>query len=120
MRKPKMIIYNIPEGISTKNLEDTLLMQNPDIGLTKGEISAKFEFITKKKNKNVVIEVAARARKMLLQSKIILGWQICRSEDYLVAIRCFKCSRFNHRHSECRGAEECPKCAGPHRLSDCS
>jgi hypothetical protein len=90
-RKPKMIIYIIPEGISTVNLEDTLLMQNPDIGLTKGEISAKFEYITKKKNKNVVIEVEARARKMLLQSNIKLGWQIYRTEDYLVAKRCFKC-----------------------------
>jgi hypothetical protein len=77
-----MIIYNIPEGISTVNLEDTLLMQNPDIGLTKGEIIAKFEYLTKKKNKNVVIEVEARARKMLLQSKIKLRWQICRTEDY--------------------------------------
>lgn len=73
LRKPRMIIYNIPEDISTTNLEDTLLKQTPDIGLTKGEISAKFDYTTKKKNKNAVIEVEARIRKRLLQSKIKLG-----------------------------------------------
>jgi hypothetical protein len=103
LRKPRLKIYNIPRDISITNLEDTLLMKNPDIGLTKGDIGAKFAYTTKNKNRNLVIELEARVRKMLLQSKIKLGWHLCRAEDYVVATRCFKCSRYNHRHRECKG-----------------
>ena len=119
LRKPRLIIYNVPEDISITNLEDTLLMQNPDIGLTKGDISAKFAFTAKNKNRNLVIEVEAGVRKKLLQLKIKLGWHLCRAEDYLVAMRCFKCSRYNHRLRECKGEEACPICAGAHSLKDC-
>ena len=66
-------------------------MQNPDLNLRKGEIVAKFSYVTKKMNRNLVVEVGADTRKILLQRKIKIGWQICRIEDYLVANRCFKC-----------------------------
>jgi len=33
-----MKIHNIPEEITTDNIEDTLRAQNPDIGIVKGEI----------------------------------------------------------------------------------
>jgi predicted nucleic acid-binding Zn finger protein len=72
------------------------------------------------KNRNLVIEVEAKVRKILLQSKIKLGWYICKAEDYVVATRCFNCSRYNHRHNECKNEEACPKCAGAHRLKDCA
>jgi len=59
-------------------------MQNPDLNLRKGEIVAKFSYVTKKMNRNLVVEVGADTRKILLQRKIKIGWQICRIEDYLV------------------------------------
>jgi hypothetical protein len=37
LRKPRLIVYNIPDDISITNLEHTLLTQNPDLGLTKGD-----------------------------------------------------------------------------------
>ena len=52
--------------------------------------------------------------------KHTLGWQICRIEDYLVATRCFKCSKFNYRTQDCRGEVTCLLCAGPHTLLECS
>jgi hypothetical protein len=91
----------------------------PRQGLTKGDIVAKFDFTTKK-NRNLVIEAEAKVRKILLQSKIKLGWYICKAEDYVVAMRCFNCSRYNHRHNECKNEEACTKCAGDHRLKDCA
>jgi len=30
------------------------------------------------------------------------------TEDYVVVNRCFKCSGYNHRASDCRGVETCP------------
>jgi len=51
-----------------------------------------------------------------MYNKVKLGWLICNTEDYLVATRCFKCSRFNHSSWDCRGNETCPLCAGNHKL----
>jgi hypothetical protein len=46
-RKPRLKIHNIPEDISTDNIENTLIAQNPDIGLEKGENTPKFTYETK-------------------------------------------------------------------------
>ena len=119
-RKPRLIILNIPEDISTNNIEDTIIRQNPDLNLQKGNIVSKFIYVTKKKYRNAVIEVGADTRKNLLHKKIKLGWQICKTDDYLVATRCYNCSKFNHRTQECRGEVTCPLCAGPHTLKECT
>jgi hypothetical protein len=65
--------------------------------------------------RNLVMEVGAQTRKLLLQKKVKLVWLICKSEDYVVATRCFKCSRFNHRFRDCRGEETCPLSSGRHK-----
>jgi hypothetical protein len=109
-RKPRLVIFNIPEDISTQNLEDTLMAHNPDISLNKGDIEAKFRYATQKQNRNLAMEVGAKSRTLLIQKQIKLGWQVCKIEDYLVASRCFKCSRFNHRHRDCRG-KKLARCA---------
>ena len=120
LRNPRLVIFNIPEDISTGNLEDTLRAQNPDRNLKKGDINARFSYVTKKQIRNLVMEVGAQTRKLLLQKKVKLGWLICKIEDYLVANRCSKCSRFNHRFRECRGEETYPLCAGSHKLKECT
>jgi len=38
-RKPRMKIHNIPEEITTDNIEDTLRAQKPDIGIERGDIT---------------------------------------------------------------------------------
>jgi len=68
----------------------------------------------------MVMEVGAQTRKLLIQRKIKPDWQICKIEDYLIAKRCFKCSRFNHRFCDCRGEVTCPLCAGTHTLKECT
>ena len=35
VRKPRLIVLNIPEDISKTNIEDTILMQSPDLNLMK-------------------------------------------------------------------------------------
>ena len=47
-RKQRLKIHNVPEDISTDNIEDTLIAQNPDISLERGEISPNS--LTRQKN----------------------------------------------------------------------
>ena len=113
------MIINIPADISTENLEDTLIAQNPDLHLGKGNVKGKFCYETNKHIRHLVMEVGAQTRKLLLQKKVKLGWLICKTEDYVVANRCFKCPIFSHRFRDCRGEETCPLCAGRHKLNEC-
>jgi hypothetical protein len=112
LRNSRMVIYNIPQDVNVENLEETIMTQNPELGLILGDIVAKFSYSTKQGWVNMVIEVCSGKRKKFLHTKLKLGWLICSADDYLVARRCFKCSRFNHRHQDCRGEETCPLC--PH------
>jgi hypothetical protein len=115
-----MVIYNVPQDINVENLEETIMTQNPDKGLIQGYIVAKFSYRTKRGLVNMVIEVCSGTRKKLLHTQLKQGWLICSTDDYLVARRCFKCSRFNHRHQDCRGEETCPLYAGKHKLKECT
>ena len=73
VRNPNLIIYNIPEDISTLNIEDTLLSQNPELNLKTGNIKAKFSYGTKRRTRNLVIELSAQTRKQLIQKRIKLS-----------------------------------------------
>jgi hypothetical protein len=117
--KPRMVIHNVPQDTTVENLEDTIIAQNPELGMQKGDISTKFKYKTKRGPINMVIEVASEARKKLLGKKLKIGWLICRVYDYLVAKRCFRCSKFGHTHQSCNGEQTCPLCAGGHKLQDC-
>ena len=95
MRNPRLVVINIPEEISIGNVEDTLLAQKTDVNLKQGDIKAKFSYETTTHNRNLIMEVSAQTTKLLIHKKVKLGWQICKIEDYVVATRCYKCSRFN-------------------------
>jgi len=42
LRKPRIVILNVPEEINTANIEDTIIRQNPNLNLEKGDITPKF------------------------------------------------------------------------------
>jgi len=86
--------------------------------LKHGDINAKFSYVNRKHARYLIMELSAQIRKLLLHKKINLGWQICKVEDYVVATRCCKCFRFNHRAPDCRGEETYPLCAGSYKLKD--
>ena len=119
LRKPRIIIINVPEDIDTTNIEDAIITQNPELNLTKGSITAKFIQVTKRKYRNAIVEVGAETRRTILHRKIKIGWQICKTDDYVTGTRCFKCSKFNHRTMDCRGEVTCQLCAGPHTTKEC-
>jgi len=120
LRNPRLVLLNIPEDITPENVEETLKRQNPELDLKEGDIGAKFCYTTKRKTRNLVIEVDSDTRKKLMQARIKLGWTICRADDYIVPKRCFRCSRYNHNFRDCRGEETCPLCTGSHKLKECT
>jgi hypothetical protein len=75
---------------------------------------------TGKDDTTIVMEVGPQIRKQILQSRLKIGWEICNIADYLIPTRCCKCSRFNHKHYECRGEEICLQCAGIHKKNECT
>ena len=107
LRNSRLVIYNIPETITIRNIEVTLLAQNLELNLKTGDITAKFSNETETNP-----EHSNRSKRTdsitLIQKKVKLGWPICSIEDYLVANRFFKCSRFNDRFPQRRGTETCP------------
>jgi hypothetical protein len=52
LRNSRLVIYNIPENISTENVEDTLIAQNPELNLEAGAITAKYTYDTKRRTRN--------------------------------------------------------------------
>ena len=120
LRKLRLIIYSVPDEITTENIGATIRAQNPDVLTNDEEIEAKYRFKNKRGRYNIVMEVGPQTRKQLLQAKLKIGWEICNVADYLVPTRCYKCSRYNHKHNECKGEETCPHCTGKHRMKECT
>jgi len=115
-----MTIYSVPEETTVGNLAETINAQNPEIITNDEIIEAKFRFQNKRGQYNIVMEVGPQTRRKILQHKLRIGWNICKAVDYLTPIRCFKCSRFNHKHYECKGEITCPHCTGQHKMKECT
>jgi len=84
------------------------------------EVTAKFRYKTRKGNNNILIEIGPQTRKQILHSKLKIRWEKRKVEDYVVPTRFFRCSRFNHKHSDCKGMETYPHRAGKHKLKECT
>jgi hypothetical protein len=66
------------------------------------------------------MDVGPKTRRQILQSKLKIGWEICKVADYLNPTKCYRCSRYNHKHNEYRREENCPHCAGKHKIKECT
>ena len=73
LRKPRLIIRNIPQDMAVENFEQTLLDQNPELSIKPGDIAARFKFRTKRGDLHMLVEVGPETRKKLLQSKLKMG-----------------------------------------------
>lgn len=69
----------------------------------------------------LIIEVDTDARKRLLDlGRVKIGWKICRVQDYVGILRCFKCCGYYHFAKDCVKKEACGLCAGQHMTKDCN
>jgi hypothetical protein len=120
LRNPRVIIYSVQEETTVDNIAVTIKAQNPEIITTDDTIAPKFRFQNKRGRYNIVMEVGPRTCQKMMQHKLKIGWNICKAADYLTPTRCFKCSRFNHKHYECKGEDTCPHCTGTHKMKECT
>lgn len=69
-----------------------------------------------------VLQVDQSTYDRLLESEqVIIGYDMCRVYDAIELLRCFKCCGFHHTAAKCSKSDHiCPKCAGKHKLSECS
>ena len=119
-RNPRIVIYNIPEEVNAENAEQVITTQNLELMLNAGEVVPKFTYRGKRNNMNMFIEVDPQTCQKILSTKLKIGWHICNTRDYIVVNRCNKCSRFNHKASDCRGKETCPLCMGGQSIKACT
>jgi len=103
LRNPRLIMLNIPADITLVNVKETLVQQNYELLLKEGSIEPKFCYTTKRGTRNLVTEVDSGTRKKLLQTKVKLGWAISKVDDYVIAKRCLRCSRYYYTYKECKG-----------------
>jgi hypothetical protein len=73
LRNPKLVMLNIPQDITLKNVAENITIQNPELYFKEGDVQAKFCYTTKRKTRNLVIEVDSETRKKLMQARIKLG-----------------------------------------------
>ena len=51
--------------------------QNPELALTRGDMTTKFIFKNKRNARNLVIETDTQAYRAMKQNKLKVGWTIC-------------------------------------------
>lgn len=120
-RAPRIKVVGITENLSYEDTERKILAQNTFLDHNSANI--KVVHIQKIKNRSnyfAYLEVDGISySKLLREEKLNIGWDRCRVYDAVNITRCYKCSGFNHRATECTAEKACPKCAGPHDLVEC-
>jgi len=119
-KKTKVSYPKHPQRNNHENVEETLIKQNTEINIQEESIVPRFIYTTKRGTRNLVVKVDSETRKKLQQIRVKLGWTTCRVDDYVSVKRCYRCSRFNHNHRECKREEVCPLCTGNHNLKQCT
>lgn len=75
----------------------------------------------KSRGVTLIVEVDAETRKRLLDiGRMKIGWRMCRVQDYVGILRCFKCCGYFHFAKDCVKKEACGLCAGQHMTRDCN
>ena len=120
-RNPQIIIYNVPQGVTLENVEKIIRNQNSDLLSEEKVIIPRYIFKNKNKvTNNIILEVNSLARTTILERKLKMGWNICAVDDYFSIRRCFKCCKYNHKASDCRGTLACPICSEDHEIKQCT
>ncbi|XP_073979944.1 uncharacterized protein [Rhodnius prolixus] len=117
---PRLKLNNIPEEITVDNALDVIKSQNEEIINDADTIQVKSLFKNKRRSRFLIIEVNANLRKLFLEKRIKMGWNVCPVVDHLTISRCYNCNKFGHHTSQCKGTTTCPLCTAKHSLKECT
>lgn len=68
----------------------------------------------------LIVEVNATGRDKILETgKLKIGWNICKVQEYIGLLRCYKCCGFYHIAKDCNKQEVCGNCAEKHTTKEC-
>lgn len=119
-KKPKLKII----GLSTKDEDRTIenFIKTQNTGLENADIKVIKVFENKQKNGfNCIIQVDGETFKKLMSDKrIFIGWDRCRIIECVDILRCYNCSGFQHKSSECKRVKACPRCSENHDVKECT
>jgi hypothetical protein len=69
---------------------------------------------------NVVVEVDTENFNKIMEARhVIMKWDRCMVVEGLSITRCYKCSGYNHKSTDCKNNRACPKCSEDHEEKDC-
>lgn len=121
-KSPRVKIVGLSEKLSFEVIEEKIKSQNSYLEMEDALIKVVHikEGKGRRKFYTVFAEVNAKAYgRMMNEEKVNINWDRCKIYDATEVTRCFSCSGFNHKASQCRSDKACPKCAGPHLLNEC-
>ena len=75
-------MLNLSDNTTLENVRETITQQTSELDLNGGNIEPKFCYTTKRGTRNLIIEVDSGTRNKLLQTRVIMGWTICKIDDY--------------------------------------
>lgn len=72
------------------------------------------------KKTTIIAEVNDEIYEKLLElGKVKIGWKICKVQEYIGILRCYKCCGYYHFAKDCNKKETCGNCAGQHVTKEC-
>ena len=123
-RLPRMVIYGISKDMNAEEIINSIIEQNKQIkDEIKDENDLKFKFFMKTKSdnyQNAIIEVKPYIRKiMLLKYKLFVGFNCCKTNDFVRILQCFNCYGYGHLTRECTNEKVCSNCSESHDYREC-
>jgi len=104
-RQPRVIVYDVDADLSTEDIAAGLLIQNPELELTKADVASmviKYKLGNRTgSTTHWVIEVPADILRKLENKSIFLGLTRCRVKLHQNIPQCFKCQGFGHTALKC-------------------
>jgi len=124
-KQPRIIIYDVDSELSEVELADGLLLQNPELGLTRDEIqSMDVKHKLGPRNGSTthwVIETPAHILPKLENKSVYLGMTRCRIKVHKNTTQCYHCQKFGHTALKCnQELPTCRHCAKSHDSRECT
>lgn len=114
MKCPQVTILGVDESIPKDKVFGLIIAQNRGLeSFLSCRFEAKYEKTDWFGTKFVVAEEGPRLYPKLIEmEKICLGFSLCPVKSRISVIQCYKCSRYGHKHAECKNELSCASCAG--------